>query len=174
MKTKQSLFRLVAIVGAVTLMATPPAFARAPARRAVTHPIPPDQSKAVRPVFENYLKIQTALAQDSLEGVSERAAAIARAVRTDPARALPFRIADRADKLARAKNLAQARSALLRLSPPLTEYAKKTRLPGLYEGWCRMHWAYWLQAGTTINNPYCGKAIPKCGRIRDLNGRWIS
>lgn len=174
MKTKRSLVLLAAVVAALTLVAVPRASARAPAHRPVTHPIPPDQSKAVRPVFDNYLKIQTALAQDSLQGVAEGAAAIAQAVRTDPARALPFRVAERADKLALAKNLNQARSAFLRLSPPLTEYAKKTRLPGLYEGWCRMHWAYWLQAGTAINNPYCGKAIPKCGRIRELNGTWVS
>lgn len=174
MKTKHSFFLLAAVVAAMTLAAAPSAIARAPAHRAVTHPIPPDQSKAVRPVFENYLKIQTALAQDSMEGMAESAAAIAQAVRTDPARALPFRVADRADKLALAKNLKQARSAFLRLSPPLIEYAKKTRMPGLYEGWCRMHWAFWLQASTNISNPYCGKAIPRCGRIRELSGTWVS
>lgn len=174
MKTGNFALPLVAIAAAMALIITPRAFARAPAHRPVTHPIPPDQSAAVRAVFDKYVKIQTALAQDSLKGVAESATAIAKAVRSDPARALPFRLADRADKLARAKNLTQARAALVRLTFPLSEYAKKAHLNGFYEGWCPMQYTYWLQPGQTINNPYMGRAMPRCGWIRDLNGSWIS
>jgi hypothetical protein len=173
MSNGNSPFLLLAILAAVGLMVLPRAFARAAAPSPITHAIPPDQSTTVRSVFDRYNQIQRALAQDSMEGVAESASAIARTVRNSPTSTLPSRVADRADRLARAKNLTQARDAFLRLSPPLTAYAKKTQLPGFYEGYCRMHRAYWLQAGQTVNNPYCGKDVTRCGRIREFNGAWI-
>lgn len=172
--------RLIVLVGAVALAAGCTPIAQAAGSQQwsnnpnfnTSSPARTELSNSARSVFENYFKIQPALAQDSLQGVAEAAAAIAKAARTEPV--FSSRVADRADKLARAKTLAQARSAFLRLSPWVTQYAKKARLPGVYEGWCRMHWAFWLQTGQTIANPYCGKAEPNCGRLRDLNGKWIS
>jgi hypothetical protein len=125
---------------------------------------------AVRPVFENYLKIHAALAQDSLQGVAENAAAIAQAVRGNPGKPFPSRVARQADRLANAKNLTAARDAFLRISPHLIDYVKKNRATGFYLGYCRMERVTWLQAGPTIANPYMGKAMPRCAWFRELNG----
>lgn len=174
MKTGKSPVLVVTILAAIALIAIPRAFARAPAHRAVAHPIPQPPSESAQIIFDHYIKIQTALAQDSLEGVAESAVTIAKAVRSDPARTFAFRVANRADLLARAKKLTQARAALVRLTFPLSEYAKKSHLAGFYEGWCPMQRTYWLQSGQTADNPYMGKAMPRCGWLRDMNGTWFS
>lgn len=160
MKTRNA---LVLLMAAVALIASPRALARAPAHRPITHPIHAAPSELVRLVFDDYLKIQAALAQDSLEGVSQSASAMAKAIRDDPSRTFPQRVVRQAERLAQAQKLAQARAALVRLTFPLAEYARKNQLAGFYEGWCPMQRAYWLQAGQSIVNPYMGKAIPRCG-----------
>ncbi len=163
---------LILVLTAVALAAGPSAFARAPAHRPITHLLPPSES--VKVVFERYLEIHTALAQDSLDGVTANAVAIAKAMRTDPAGTFGRRVANRADKFAAAKDLGQARDAYRRLTAPLDDYAKRHLLPGLYEGYCPMHRGYWLQAGPTARNPYMGVAMPRCGFIRGMNGKWIA
>ena len=125
---------------------------------------------AARPVFENYLKIHAALAQDSLEGVVESAAIIAQTVRSNAGKPFPPRLAQQADRLAAAKNLTQARVAFLRMSPHLIDYVKKNRVTGFYRGHCRMQRLAWLQASPAIANPYMGKAMPRCAWFRELNG----
>jgi hypothetical protein len=170
MKIRNSTILLVAVAAAAALISVPAAFARAPIKRAATHPVQPAASVSVRPVLENYIKIQTALAQDSLQGVTESAAAIADAVRSDPGKTFPQRLARQADRLARAKNLTSARDAFLRVSPHLIDYVKKNHLAGFYLGYCRMQRVAWLQADSTIANPYMGKAMPRCAWFRKLNG----
>ena len=125
---------------------------------------------ATRSVFENYFKIHAALAQDSLEGVAEKAATIAQTARSNPDKPFPLRLARQAERLAAAKNLTQARDAFLRMSPHLIDYVKKNRLTGFYMGYCRMERVAWLQADPTIANPYMGKAMPRCAWFRELNG----
>ena len=139
------------------------AFSPAPPAR----PAPPDLA---RPLLDKYVKIHNALAQDSLQGVAESAAAIAKAVRSDPGRTLPQRIAREADRLAEAKDLAAARHAFIRVSPHLINYVKKNHLPGFYMGYCRMEKVAWLQADSTPANPYMGKAMPGCAWFRELKG----
>jgi len=135
-----------------------------------SQPAQPASPDAVRPVFDNYLKIQAALAQDSIQGVPESAAAIAKAVRSDSGRTFSPRLARQADRLGRAKNLADARAAFVRVSPHLIDYVKKNHVAGFYNGYCRMQKAAWLQADPTIANPYMGKAMPRCAWFEELNG----
>ena len=125
---------------------------------------------AVRPVFENYFKIQAALAEDSLEGIAASAAVIAQTVRSNPDKPFPARLARQADRLAGAQNLTQARDAFLRMSPHLIDYVRENRLSGFYMGYCRMQRLAWLQADPTVANPYMGKAMPRCAWFRELNG----
>lgn len=132
------------------------------------HPISPGQARSI---LDNYMKIHDALAQDSLQGVAENAAAIAKAVRTDPGRTFARRLAKEADRLAEARDLATARHAFLRVSPHLIGYVKKNHVASFYLGYCRMEKAAWLQADPTIANPYMGKAMPRCAWFRELKAQ---
>ena len=138
--------------------------------RHASQPAQPASPDPVRSVLDNYLKIQAALAQDSIRGVPQSAAAIAKAVRSDASRTFPQRLARQAERLAAAKDLAAARDAFRRVSPHLITYVKKNHVAGFHKGYCRMQKAAWLQADPTIDNPYMGKAMPGCAWFRELNG----
>jgi Cu(I)/Ag(I) efflux system membrane fusion protein len=122
----------------------------------------------VQSVFDNYITIQSALAQDSLDGVSKTATAVAKAIRGDSMHMLPPKVAEQADALAQAKDLETARTAYKPLSESLIKYAKAQKLPAgaYYEAHCPMAKASWLQTDKTIVNPYMGKAMLHCGQIR--------
>ncbi|MDE3067539.1 MAG: DUF3347 domain-containing protein [Verrucomicrobiota bacterium] len=120
----------------------------------------------VQSVYNNYLKIQTALADDSLTGVAENAGAIAKAVRTD-AKTMPAVVATEAESLAKTRNLKSARAAFKPLSASLIQYLADHNARGAYvEVYCPMARAGWLQAGKDVNNPYLGKEMAKCGEIK--------
>src|SRR5260370_6867121 len=59
----------------------------------------------VKSVLDHYLKIQGELAKDSIKGVDEHAAAIAKAVKGDEMKMLSPDVAKQAETLARAKTL---------------------------------------------------------------------
>ena len=128
----------------------------------------PALMEPVKSVYVEYIDIQTALAKDSLAGVSENATALAKAIQGDPMKMLPPEVARQAANLARAKDLASARAALKPLSNSLIGYlAQKKVTPGpYYQAYCPMAKASWLQADRTlINNPYMGKSMATCGQI---------
>ena len=106
----------------------------------------PASRDSARPIINRYLKIQNALAQDSLQDVAENAAAIAKAARNDTSKMFPRRLAQEAVRLAEAKDLAAARHAFHRVSPHLMAYVKKNHLAGFYLGYCRMQKMPWLQS----------------------------
>jgi len=123
----------------------------------------------VQSVFDNYIKIQGVLAQDSLHGVSGTAAAMAKAVRGDSMKMLPSKVAEQSDALAHAKDLKTARAAFKSLSESLIGYVKEQKIPAgsYYEAYCPMAKASWLQTDKAIVNPYMGKAMPHCGVIKN-------
>jgi hypothetical protein len=131
-----------------------------------TAPTPlPEPAKTV---FTNYLKIQAALAQDSLEGVSSNAAAIERSIGSDAGSALPSgEVAAAAKDLAKAADLTAARAAFQPLSESLIKYldAHKDPAGNFIHVHCSMVNADWLQTGTEVANPYLGKSMPNCGEI---------
>ncbi len=121
-----------------------------------------------KPVFENYLVAQVSLAGDSLETISASASALAQAVRADTANTFSVEVASRAEALAKAKDLAAARKAFKPLSDSLIQFTKGGKIPAgtLYEVYCPMAKASWLQADKAVRNPYFGAAMLDCGQIK--------
>lgn len=122
---------------------------------------------AAQIVFENYLRVQAALAQDSLEKVSASAQLLAQAARTDAAKSFPASVAVQADALAKANGLPLARAAFRPLSDSLIQYVNAGKVPAgtFYELYCPMVKAGWLQLEATVQNPYYGPAMLACGQI---------
>jgi membrane fusion protein, copper/silver efflux system len=128
----------------------------------------PALMEPVKSVYDNYLKIQTALTRDSLEGVAEKAGAMAKAIKGDEMKMLSADIAKQAEILAQATDLKTARKAFKPLSDSLIKYLADHKVEsGSYnEAYCPMVEASWLQSGGKINNPYMGKSMPGCGEIK--------
>lgn len=128
----------------------------------------PALMKPVKSVYGHYLKIQSALAKDSLKGVPESAEAIAKAVQSDPMKMLPKAVAGQAEAVAKASDLKAARQAFKPLSDSLIKYLADHHAQHAYvEVYCPMAKASWLQADKKVNNPYLGKAMPTCGEIKN-------
>ncbi len=122
----------------------------------------------VKSVYEHYLKIQTALADDSLKSVAPEADAIAKAVQGDSMKMLPATVATEAEALAKAADLKSARAAFKPLSGALIQYLADHHAQGIYvEVYCPMAKASWLQADKNVNNPYLGQEMPTCGEIKN-------
>jgi len=123
----------------------------------------------VKSVLDHYLKIQGELAKDSIKGVDEHAAAIAKAVKGDDMKMLSLEVAKQADTLAQAKDLKAARTAFKPLSASLVKYLADNKAgKGTYhEAYCPMVKASWLQTGKTIKNPYMGKEMLSCGELKN-------
>jgi hypothetical protein len=122
----------------------------------------------VKSVYDDYLKIQAALAKDSLEGVRENANAIAKAIKGDEMKMLSPDIAQQAETLAKAADLKAARNAFKPLSDSLIKYLADHKVEsGAYnEVYCPMAEGSWLQSGKKISNPYMGKSMSGCGEIK--------
>jgi hypothetical protein len=123
----------------------------------------------VKSVLRDYLAIQKELAKDSLKGVDERAAAIAKAVRGDDMKMLPSDVTKQAETLAAATDLRKAREAFKPLSASLVKYLADNKAgKGVYhEAYCPMAKASWLQTEKEIRNPYMGKAMLECGELKN-------
>jgi hypothetical protein len=121
----------------------------------------------VQAVFDSYIKIQTALAQDSMQDVSANAAAIAVTVQAVNAKTLSPDVAQQAKILAKANDLKSARDAFKSLSDSLIKYldANKAHTTYFVKVYCQMANARWLQTGSVVNNPYLGKDMARCGKI---------
>ncbi len=128
----------------------------------------PALMEPVKSVYAHYLKIQGDLANDSFQGVSAEAAAIAKAVQGDSMKMLPATVATEAEALAQAKDLNTARAAFRPLSDSLIKYLADHQAKDAYvEVYCSMARASWLQADKNVNNPYFGRAMATCGEIKN-------
>lgn len=128
----------------------------------------PALMEPVKSVYSDYLKIQTALAGDSLSGVAENASAIEKAVVGDGMKMLPASVATQADAVAKATDLKAARAAFKPLSDSLIKYLADHKARDAYvQVYCPMADASWLQADKKVNNPYMGKEMPTCGEIKN-------
>lgn len=165
----------VLIATAVGLLAAPALLAQhnhadhgahQPGANARTEPAPA-LPKPVQAVFDSYIKIQNALAQDSMQGVSANAAAIAKAVQGDSAKTLPADVAQQAEALAKAGDIKAARESFKPLSDSLIKYlsANKAHRGHYVQVFCSMANARWLQTGSVVSNPYYGKSMARCGKI---------
>ncbi|MGC1479366.1 MAG: DUF3347 domain-containing protein [Chthoniobacterales bacterium] len=117
--------------------------------------------------IDQYLVIQTALAADSLEGVLEAASALADAAKSSDG-VVPEATVSQAEAVGKADDLAAARAAFKPLSESLIAAltARGAKSAPIYEAFCPMADAAWLQAEKTIANPYYGASMLKCGTIR--------
>jgi hypothetical protein len=136
-------------------------------RAAQTNAVAQKLPQPLASVFDGYIQVQTALAKDSLEGVAESVQAIAKTVKDDPAKTFSVTIAQQADALDKAADLRGAREAFKALSQSLIEYVSQNpSLAGSYrQVHCSMADASWLQTGSTVSNPYMGKAMARCGEF---------
>jgi hypothetical protein len=125
-------------------------------------------AQPVQAVFDSYITVQGALAQDSLKGASTAATAMAKAIQGDSNKALSPKVAQQTQALANAKDLATARDAFKSLSDSLIQYLKDQKVPAgsYYVAYCPMAKASWLQTDKTIMNPYMGKGMIHCGQVK--------
>jgi hypothetical protein len=151
--------KLFAALSAVVILSVAPS-ARAADDPALIEP--------VKSVYANYLKIQQSLAKDSLTGVSDSAALMAKLIRGDEMKMLPLEVAKQADTLAEAKDLKAARQAFKPLSNSLIKYLAdhKVQSGAYHEVYCPMADASWLQGSKQVSNPYLGKEMPSCGELK--------
>ncbi|HMF93482.1 MAG TPA: hypothetical protein VKE96_04275 [Vicinamibacterales bacterium] len=120
-----------------------------------------------RSIVDPYLKIQLALADDTVDGVKANAGAIATAATALGAPAMKIDTA--AVQLASATEIEDARAKFGTLSEAIDTYAGglKLKLPeGIRVAFCPMAEKPWLQEGASINNPYYGKSMQTCGSFR--------
>jgi hypothetical protein len=144
------------------------AFSIAPAR-AQSSESPAQPIGAAATVFDYYFKIQKALAEDSLENVAVSAGVIAEVVRKDTSSGFPMQIVGHAEMLAKAKDVAAARTPFKALSGYLIQYGKASNVViGTYhEVHCPMANVNWLQNDDkTVRNPYLGKSMSQCGAFK--------
>ncbi|MBI4484933.1 MAG: DUF3347 domain-containing protein [Acidobacteria bacterium] len=120
-----------------------------------------------RSIVDPYLKIQAALAEDSIEGVRQNAGEIATASAALGAPAMKIDMA--AVQLTSAGEIEDARAKFGRLSEAIDVYMKGFKMTapeGVRPAWCPMVSKPWLQEGDVIANPYYGKAMATCGEFR--------
>jgi uncharacterized membrane protein len=118
-------------------------------------------------IVDPYLKIQQALADDSMDGVKANAGEIATASASLGAPAM--RIDTAAVQLASATEIADARTKFATLSEAVDDYMTGLHLKapeGVRVAVCPMVQKPWLQKGDAIENPYYGKEMLTCGSFR--------
>jgi len=144
-----------------------------PAIAGDTAPAPKTMSAAVA---EQYTAIQASLAKDSLDQVARHAHAIAdltNAATGEDAQqdslttARTAAIHSAAARLAKTKNLKDARAAFGDLSDILIHDNSMISAEHLRVAYCPMAKEYWLQTGDEIANPYFGSAMLRCGKFVD-------
>ena len=148
-------------LGLVLLAAT--ACAPAP----LTDKTPKAGGEMSRAVVDPYLKIQAALSDDSMDGVTQHAGEIATASSALGAPAMKIDTA--AVQLASTTEIDRAREKFGDLSEAIDTYMTglKLRAPeGVKVAFCPMVHKPWLQTASTIDNPYFGKSMLTCGSFR--------
>jgi hypothetical protein len=118
-------------------------------------------------LVDPYLRVQTALAADKIDGVKADAGHIAQAAGSLGAQARP--IADAARQLEAAADISKARDAFGNLSDAIVAYLQKSGSStgsDVKVAFCPMAGKPWLQKGTAIRNPYYGKGMLECGEIK--------
>ena len=118
-------------------------------------------------IVDPYLKIQSALAEDSVEGVRANAGEIATASSALGAPAMKIDTA--AVQLASAAELEDARGKFATLSEAIVTYVDGLHLTlpeGVRVVTCPMLHKPWLQEGDDVSNPYYGKSMLTCGDFR--------
>lgn len=153
----KKIFQLVALTVAVSLLAAVP-------RVMAEKEIP----EAARTAIDQYVAIQKALADDSMEHVAHHAKAIAKIAADHKVHQLPHKAATQAENVAKAKDIKSARVAFKELSKSFETLVRDlSDEPDDYRiAYCPMAKAGWVQTGKVIANPYYGKSMLKCGTFK--------
>lgn len=124
--------------------------------------------ETVQTVFKAYFNVQTALAEDSIQEAKVAAGTLAKAVWSDSDDLLPAKVSEQVQALVKTEDLTAAREVFKALSDSLIAYLNEKKVPaGIYrEAYCAMAKASWLQVDSTLNNPYMGKEMPRCGKFK--------
>ena len=149
------LTRLICLLAVVSVACAPKAETPAPG------------SAMPSSIVDPYLKIQSALAQDSVEGVRANAGNIATAATALGAPAMKIDTA--ALQLASATEIEDARTKFATLSEAIVTYVDGLHLTlpeGVRVATCPMVHKPWLQEGADVSNPYFGKSMSNCGDFR--------
>jgi len=157
-------FALSCFRGAVIVFA---AIASACAPAPMTDKTPKAGAEMSRAVLDPYLKIQAALADDSMEGVTANAGNLATAATALGSPAVKIDMA--AVQLSSAGEIGYAREKFGTLSEAIDNYMTGLKLKapeGLKVAVCPMVQKPWLQAEADIRNPYFGKEMLTCGSFR--------
>ena len=117
-----------------------------------------------KPVVDPYLKIQTALAGDSLDGVAAGAAAVATAAAKLGAAGAP--VAEAATRMGAASDIKAARTLFMDLSETLIKAAGESLASDVRIAYCPMVKKHWLQTDKEIRNPYYGSSMLTCGTFK--------
>jgi Cu(I)/Ag(I) efflux system membrane fusion protein len=118
-------------------------------------------------IVDPYVRIASALAKDSIEGVRANAGELATAATALGAPAM--KIDTSAVQLAAAADIEGARATFGVLSDALVGYVDglKLTLPeGVRVASCPMKQKPWLQRGADLENPYYGSSMLGCGSFR--------
>jgi hypothetical protein len=137
-----------------------------------TQNTPAAGSSMPRTIVDPYLKIQAALADDSIDGIHTSAAAIVTAATSLGAPAM--KIDGAALQLAATSEAAPPDIAAVRekfgaLSEAIDTYMTGLHLTppdGVKVATCPMANKPWMQTAANIENPYYGKEMPTCGSFR--------
>ncbi len=140
--------------------------ARSSAAPSPAKPGAPAPSSDAISLIEPYLRVQEALSADALTGIQNAARTItAEATKLGPGAAS---IRSAANEFQQSGDLTSARAAFAKLGDAIITYARTSNASvgaNVSVAYCPMARKYWLQRGTTIRNPYYGKAMLECGRI---------
>jgi len=111
-------------------------------------------------ILDNYVVVSTALAQDNLNGAKSAAATLAEGAKGTP-------LAAHASTLAKSDSLETARGHFKAVSEEAVKLASGKAEYFVFT--CPMAKADWVQKTKEVQNPYMGKEMPSCGRIKGQN-----
>lgn len=127
--------------------------------------------KVVDDILKDYFKIQSVLAQDTIDGVDSAARAIhhtaASANASDPEVQRILKEIETAAHTIQGQDLNAARDTFFEMSKPLLVYLNKFHSnKGEYSRYfCPMAKKGWVQADSNTRNPYHGSSMLSCGEL---------
>lgn len=131
---------------------------------------PAPLQEPLKTVVNDYLAIAQQLSNDSIDGVSAKAADMKKVVEADAGKTFQPDFAKAVDQLAAAPDLHSTRIALKPVSTLLiAALARDHAQTGmLHAAFCPMVKAGWLQEdGKALHNPYMGTMMPDCGTFQE-------
>lgn len=132
-------------------------------------------NRAMEPILDEYLTIQTALAANQTEGVEGAVQAIeglAKQLEAETAgeddadhhRVMLADILAACGKLNESNDIESMREAFKNLSKPMSIWVTMAKPKGMSVMYCSMEKAGWVQEGAEVSNPYLGPAMHSCGQ----------